>query len=131
MQAGNLSNAFENLTTTNAPHTRGVTITNTGGGSTTAVKVYSDGINLNRTHATNLWSIQGYPSSSLQPLLFGANRLTYYSWPDIIPTPASIYGYSNQNQAFAFIGNTALTATEALNLNTAIVAYQTTLGRQV
>ena len=133
MYPGNLANVYENLTTTNAPHTRGVIITNTGGNSTTAVKVYSDGTNLNRTHGASYWSsgVQSYNSSNFQPLLFGANRLTYYSWPDGIPTPGSIYGYNNQNQAFAFIGNTALTATEALNLNTAMVAYQTTLGRQV
>jgi hypothetical protein len=125
-------NFFDAMNTANAPYTKGTTITYTGNpSSTTAVKVYYDGVDLNRTHVAGFWAIQGYSPSLLQPILLGASKLTYYSYPDSIPTLGNIGSHTDQNIAFAFIGNTALTATEALNLNTAIVAYQTTLGRQV
>lgn len=48
-----------------------------------------------------------------------------------VPGSDNIVQYTNQNIAFAFIGNQFLSAAQMGNLYTAVQAYQTTLGRQV
>ena len=103
------------------PIPAGIIVSRTAGGGATAVKLYRNGTQ-NSVGSDNYWGI------NVSPLVIGMRNDDYDGdnnlvATDITPTAA--------NLAFTFMGNTALTATEAANLNTAIVAYQTTLGRQV
>lgn len=109
-----------------SPYTKGYIVTHIGGGTTTSVKVYRNGSDINSTHQPDIWQM----SFTGVPITIGARREDYYD-PDGIFQYTSYLNYTTANIAFAFMGNTALTATEAANLNTAMVAYQTTLGRQV
>lgn len=111
-----------------SPYTKGYTVVDTGGGgSNTAVKVYRNGTDINSIHQPNIWS---FSDVNNPPITIGALRADYHD-PDGIFQYTLYSSYSTSNIAFAYMGYTTLNATEALNLNTAIVAFQTTLGRQV
>ena len=78
-------------------------------------------------------------SSGLSPINGNVDRsikigaLSNVSSTDGVFDPGSdiIYQYSNQNFALAYISTQTLSAIEHSNLNTAVQAFQTTLGRQV
>jgi hypothetical protein len=66
---------------------------------------------------------------NLPPITIGAKRADYFSIDGVLLD--TLYSnYSTSNIAFAYMGYIALTATEVANLNTAIVTFQTALGRQ-
>jgi len=121
-----LRNNFD-LSAGPSPYTKGYTVVDTGGGgSNTAVKVYRNGTDINSTHQPNIWNF----SELNPPITIGALRADYYD-PEGIFQYTLYTNYSTSNIAFAYMGYIVLNATEAANLNTAIVAYQTTLSRQV
>jgi len=109
-----------------SPTPAGITVSRTAGDGATAIKVYRNGIQ-NSTGNNTDWTL-----FSLQSLAIGARRQDDYDDDTLGNIINTIYvDYSIANIALAFMGNTALTGTEVANLNTAIVAYQTTLGRQI
>lgn len=112
----------------NPPFTRGYITVNTLDGSSKAIKVYRDGTYIDTAHTPGIW-----PSTlflNTPQIAIGATRADYYDANGDYEN--TLYeNNTTANIAFAFLGNTILTATEAANLNTAMVVYQTTLGRQV
>jgi hypothetical protein len=124
-QAVFLLNSFQ-VSTGASPYTEGYTVSYVGGSTTTSVKVYRKGIDVNSNHQPNIWKIP----EQAPPITIGAQRADYYDL-DAVLLYTLYTTYSTSNMAFAYMGYLALTATEAANLNTAIVAFQNTLGRQV
>jgi len=128
LRSNNMSVGFVgNTLSAGTPTPAGITVSRTAGDGATAIKVYRNGTQ-NSTGNNNDWvqAIQvGVP-----PMIIGARRQDDYSYEgELLATTYT--DHSTANIALAFIGNTALTGTEVANLNTAIVAYQTTLSRQV
>jgi len=111
------------------PIPAGITVSHTAGDGATAIKVYRNGTQ-NSTGATGNWNNFVSQGAFVPPMVIGARRQDDYD--DMAALSGTTYSeHTTANIALAFIGNTALTGTEVANLNTAIVAYQTTLGRQV
>lgn len=128
LKSNNMSVGFVgNTLSAGTPIPAGITVSRTAGDGATAVKVYRNGTQ-NSTGNNNDW-IQAI-QAGVPPMIIGARRQDDYNYVgELLATTYT--DHSTANIALAFMGNTALTGTEVANLNTAIVAYQTTLGRQV
>lgn len=106
-----------------------ITVSRTAGDGATAIKVYRNGTQ-NSTGNNSEWQVFVLNGASVPSMIIGARRQDDYDDMGIV-IASSYNDYTTANIAFAFMGDTALTATEVTNLNTRIQAFQTTLGRNV
>jgi hypothetical protein len=121
-----LRNGFS-LSAGSSPYTKGYTVVETGvSGSNTSIKVYRNGSDINSIHQPGIWTFV----ETSPPITIGSLRSDYYD-PDGIFEYTLYTGHTTSNMAFAYMGYVTLNATEAANLNTAIVTFQTALGRQI